>query len=310
MVIKYWEGKESINMMPRVLQQVMFANNECAHRVLNKPHDSDSLIHSFHALHHAVNVLRDGAVIADSTSRMETTTSIVSECMPSPISLLHCTSNQQSQQHRGQPAIKMEATNYLQFDCPSGAGDPTSTSVFENCIDTFYICDRMILFQNPYVKINEGDELTMVLISSTLLFNFAVICNRYGMQHSDSKRMLLLQRASKVYYIVIEMLVHTIMTSPATTTACPNYNDGVFHQVGNIELLLTLVYNNLGLTYYQMSMYAEYNECMAKLNDVIGNQNVIFDLIRPNCFADIIEEIKLNAIYWKSFAPSPIALAA
>jgi hypothetical protein len=296
-------------MMPRVLQQVMFVNNDSVHRVMNKPNDPDSLIHSFHALHHAVNTLRYGAVIADSISRVETTPSVVSEGMPSPISLLHCTSNQQSQQYIEQPATTMEATNHLQLTCPSGS-DPTLKSVGENNSDTFYFCDRMILFENPDIKVNEGDELTMALISSTLLFNFAVICNRYGMQHSDSKRTLLLQRASKVYYIVIEMLIHTIMTSPVTTTSFPNYHDGVFHQVGSIELLLTLVYNNLGLTFYKLCMFAEYNESMVKLNNIVGNQNVIFDLIRPTCFADIIEEIKLNAIYWKSFVPSPIALAA
>lgn len=296
--------------MPRVLQQVMFVNNDCVHRVMNKPNDPDSLIHSFHALHHAVNILRDGAVIADSISRMETTPSFVSGYMASPISLLHCTSNQQNQHYIEQPATAMEATNHLQLACPSGS-NTTLTSIGENNSDTFYLCDRMILFQNPDIKLNEGDELTMVLISSTLLFNFAVICNRYGMQHSDSKRTLLLQRASKVYYIVIEMLIHTIMTSPETTTSFPNYkNDGVFHQVGSIELLLTLVYNNLAMTYYKLCMFPEYNECMVKLNDIVGNQNVIFDLIRPTCFADIIEEIKLNAIYWKSFVPSPIALAA
>ena len=130
------------------------------------------------------------------------------------------------------------------------------------------------------------------------------------MKHSDSKKTLLLQRASKIYKVVIELLVQTIKSSSVATTTFSIYNYGAIYQVSNIELLLTLGYNNLGLTYYELCMYAEYNECMIRLNDVFGSQNGIFDLIRPTSFDDIIEEIKLNAIYWKSFVPSPIALAA
>jgi hypothetical protein len=111
--------------------------------------------------------------------------------------------------------------------------------------------------------------------------------------------------------VVIELLIHTIMTSSVSKTTFDAYKrTGEVQQLGHIELLLTLAYNNLGLTYYELSMQAEYNECMMRLNDVFGSQNGLFDFIRSSCFDDVIEEIKLNAIYWKSFLPSPIALAA
>jgi hypothetical protein len=287
--------------MPRLLQQVMHVNNDCVHRVMNQPNGSDSLVYSFQALHHAVSVLRDEAVVTDSISTMGTS---ASPHMPSSVAAFATTSNQQLQHNS-----VLAATNLLHLACLTGR-DPALVSVSENKSGTFYFCDRMILFQNPDTKVQDGDDVTMALISSTLLFNFAIICYRYGMQHSDTKKTLLLQRASKIYTVVIELLLHTMMTSSVATKTFSIYNDGALHQVGNIELLLTLAYNNLGLTYYELCMYAEYNECMIRLNDVFGTQNGIFDLIRPTCFDDIIEEIKLNAIYWKSFAPSPIALAA
>ena len=291
-------------MMPLLLQQVMYVNNDCVNRVMNQPNDSDSLIYSFQALHHAVSVLRDEAVINDSLASMG---SSASQCMPSSVADFHFTSHPQVQQDSTQGAATIGLTNQLHL---ATGRNPTLTSVGENRSDTFYFCDHMIYFQNPESKINDGDDVTMALISSTLLFNFAILCYRYGMKHSDSKKTLLLQRASKIYKVVIELLVQTIKSSSVATTTFSIYNCGAIYQVSNIELLLTLGYNNLGLTYYELCMYAEYNECMIRLNDVFGSQNGIFDLIRPTSFDDIIEEIKLNAIYWKSFVPSPIALAA
>ena len=281
----------------------MIANNDCAHRVTNNPNDSESLIHSFHALHRAVHILRDVSSISDSLS-----VSIEPEFMSASLSVLNCTTNEQHQQSEGRTPTTLEATKQLHLTCHSGS-DPTSMPGGENSIDIFYFCDRMIFFQNPDIHIQNDDEVTMVLISSTLLFNFSVICNLYGMQQSDSKRTLLLQRACKVYFMVIGMLNHIIRTSPVTPSFIYS-NNGVLHQVGNIDLLLTFTYNNLGLTFYKLCMYAEYNECMVKLDEVVGNRNCILELIRPACFIGIIEEIKLNAIYWKSFFPSPVALAA
>lgn len=290
-----------------MLQQVMYVNNDCVHRVMNKTNGSDNLVYSFQALHHAVSVLRDEAVVTDSVSTMATS---ASPHMPSSDAAFATTSYQQLQHNSVLAATaSLAPTNLLHLACLTGC-DPALVSVSENKCGTFYFCDRMILFQNPDTNIQDGDDATMALISSTLLFNFAIICYRYGMQHSDTKKTLLLQRASKIYSVVIELLLHTMMTSSLATKTFSIYNDGALHQVGNIELLLTLAYNNLGLTYYELCMHAEYNECMIRLNDVFGTQNGIFDLIRPTCFDDIIEEIKLNAIYWKSFAPSPIALAA
>lgn len=74
--------------------------------------------------------------------------------------------------------------------------------------------------------------------------------------------------------------------------------------------MLTLAFCNLGLTYSNMCMHDKNNERMVRLNYLFKNQSCIFATIRPSSFAEIIEEIKLNAIYWKSFAALPVALAA
>ena len=277
-----------IATMTRLLQQAMNVNNHCVDRVMNQPNDPDSLVHSFRALHHIVNLLRDEA------SAMETAKAVTSE---------DDMSSSFGEHDKEQMAITTGSIN-LFLACATGR-DPTCRTAHLNHHDAFYFCDRMILFQNPdIITDRDVDEAATALITSTLLLNFAILLYRYRIHQSDSNRTLLLKRSSEIYYVVIESLILAIRTLPVATTA------GDIYQRGSLELLLTLALNNLGLAYSEMCMHDEYNECMVTLSDLFQNQSCIFATIRPASFAEIIEEIKLNVIYWKSFAASPAALAA
>jgi hypothetical protein len=163
---------------------------------------------------------------------------------------------------------------------------------------------------------DDVDLDTMNFVCATVLFNLALICHRYAMTQSAGARSDLLLNSRKLYNVLIELLTDIVTTNETSSTlAAANASlvesdDEECRTSDDILLLLTLTYHCLGHLYYEFGMCAESSECMMKLHYVFMTRNDIFESIRLSYFYNILDEIKLNIVFWKMYVPSPIAIAA
>lgn len=291
--------------MPHLLRDVMILNNDCLQDMLRIPDEPERLINAFRILQHALRMLRNDASLA----MMEF----------------------KSPHHRGPPppprgrrvSPVSPQHGYTLIPSERRFSFPSYTNEFESNpgTDVYYSYDRPLLFHfvetsstTSSIECNNYDEMdldTMNFVCATVLFNLALICHRYAMTQSEGTRSDLLLNSRKLYRVLIDLLIDITTTNTASTTPQPVTNDGSEVQAtDDILLLLTLTYHCLGHLYYELGMLADSSECMMKLHHVFMSQRDCSESFRLRYFHNIIDEIKLNIVFWKMYAPAPIAIAA
>jgi hypothetical protein len=159
------------------------------------------------------------------------------------------------------------------------------------------------------------------LVGATILFNLAFMGHRYARTQrtgvksdTTTTSTALLRKSCKLYHILIELLLADIGTTTNETSQSVTLvecDDGDCRRTSeDIVLLLTLTYHCLGHLYYEMGMLTESRECLMKLQHLFMSQSDIYESIRWSSFSNIMNEIKLNIVFWKMYVPSPIAIAA
>lgn len=125
------------------------------------------------------------------------------------------------------------------------------------------------------------DELSMNLLSATVLFNLALVCHRIGIMYNIERSLAF---ATRLYLVVTE-----IFQDPTYTSCHPAL------------LLLSLAIHNLGHLQNSVHNYSGYHRCMKAL------WNLIPHMILKN---DPIEHYMLCSLrIWKNTRP-PVAAAA
>jgi hypothetical protein len=278
----------------KVLQDVLLMNNNCIHQ-MEQQNDTSNLLSALHVLQCALRMLRNEAA---ESSKIDTTTcdSLASASLSSSF-------------HSYQPETSLQVGAHMRFALSKSTEQSTSTQS-----DVFFIYDRPLLLHVTHSESHDNindDKDIMSFIGATLLFNFAVVCHRYGRTQDGNNRTTLLLHAAKLYTVLIELLNDIIVTK-ASTNDLPESNDEAVCHTCSIFLLLTITYSNLGLIYFDLDKYAECHECMVTLNELLLDQNEFYEIIpvRFNFFDPLINEVKMNVKFWKLYVPSSVAVAA
>jgi hypothetical protein len=292
----------NIMIQSRVLQDVLLMNNNCIHQI-EQQNDTNNLLGALHVLQCALRMLRNEAAEITKMERVSSVTN--SSSPPSPSSFFH--------PYQPESSLQVGARLHLLLPRSSVA----STSIQS---EIFYVYDRPLLLQVTNTDSDDGmkdDKGIMSFTGATLLFNFAVVCHRYGRTQLGDNRATLLLHAARLYSVLIELLNDIIVTKVSsneiteTNDELPESNDdkAVCHTC-SIVLLLTLTYSNLGLIYFELNRYAECHECMITLNELLLDQNEFYELLKFSYFDPLICEVKMNVKFWRLYVPSSVAVAA
>lgn len=305
--------------MPHLLRDVVILNNDCIQEMLHHPNEPERFIHAFRTLQDALRMLRNDASLADmDVVKLRASGGIPdTESHSSCRDALPCTHRSESLPRHsalipsGQN-LSLPSPNHNQFE-----SNPST--------DVYYLYDRPLLIYHTYHDVNDAyDDTaldTMNFVCATLLFNLSLICHRYAMTQRDQSRSDLLHNARKLYNVLIELLIDIVTTNETTSSIATTTNTIVesneeeeeeeeVAKGGDIILLLTLSYHCLGHLNFELGMFAESSECMMKLHSVFVSQCDFFESIWSIRFDAIIDEIKLNIVFWKMHVPSPVAIAA
>ena len=300
-----------LHTMPHILRDVVILNNDCVQEMLQVPNEPERLLNAFRTLQHALRMLRNDASVAEMNVKVQRSTG--SGIEESSSSSLHSASHSHRSEYILNSALLPSVQNFS-FPSYSAEFEPNPST------DVYYVYDRPLLFHQTYTRshgndYDDNDLDTMNFVCATVLFNLALICHRYAMTQSDHTRSDLLLNARKLYNVLIELLSEIVtaktessLTQPMNTTF--ESDDEEVEKAVDIILLLTLTYHCLGHLNFELGMIAESSDCMMKLHYVIVSQPDVFECIRSSHFDHIIDEIKLNIVFWKMYAPSPVAIAA
>ena len=303
--------------MPHLLRDVMVLNNDCLQDMLRIPNEPERLINAFRILQHALRMLRNDASVAEMDFKAQQQRQRQEGCRM----------QQQSNSSRPQSIALSHRPEMSQHGalvpCGQRFSFPSYTDEFEAnpSTDVYYSYDRPLLFHltdssSRESDFDDNDLDTMNFVCATVLFNLALICHRYAMTQSEGARSNLLLNSRKLYTVLIDLLCDIVGSNETSSTQQADMNimaesdDEELRTSDDILLLLTLTYHCLGHLYYELGMFSESSECMMKLHYVFMSQNDVFDGIRLSYFYNIIDEIKLNIVFWKMHVPSPIAIAA
>ena len=296
--------------MPNLLRDVMVLNNDCLHDMLRMPNEPERLLNAFRILQHA---LRNGALVAEMDFKKQRVRGVQPETNSSRPSSMGLSHRPESPPMTPQHGAMIPSERHFFF--------PSYTDEFDQSTSVYYSYDRPLLFHVTNTSSLECDSDdtdldTMKFVCATVLFNLAVICHRYALTQSEGTRSDLLLNSRRLYNVLIELLndivttYETSSTLAATNETLVESDDEELRTTDEILLLLTLTHHCLGHLYHELGMFAESSECMMKLHYVFTNQSDIFESMRLSYFHDIIDEIKLNIVFWKMYVPSPIAIAA
>ena len=285
-------------MMPHLLRQVMIVNNDCIHEIQLVPDEPERLIHAFHTLERALSMLRNESSVADMDFSNE------QEC------------GNGGQDESSSPHIPDRPTqrNALIPSRQRCSFPHIDTHEYENSTyELFHLYDRPLLFHVPDES-GHDENYTLNFVSATVLFNLSLICHLYAMTASERSRSDLLPIARKLYLVLIELLgevaTKSEVSSPQVTNTIVDSNGSQLSLANDNILLSILTYHCLGHLYLELGSLAESSECLMKIQDIFLSQNDCFESNRWSDFDDIIDEIKLNILFWKLYEPSPIAIAA
>lgn len=299
--------------MPNLLRDVMILNNDCLHDMLRVPNEPERLLNAFRILQHALRMLRNDVSVAEmdyKTQRVHGVPQEVRSSRPSSTARSHYP--EQARHGALEPSGR-------RFSFPS------YNHYFESnpSNEVYYSYDRPLLFHltNSSTGSLESDSDdtdldAMNFVCATVLFNLALICHRYAMTQSERARSDLLLNSRKLYNVLMDLLTDIVTTNETSSTlsvtnsSLVEIDDEERRTTDEILLLLTLTYHCLGHLYYELGMLDESSECMMKLHYVFMSQSDIFESIQFRRFYNIIDEIKLNIVFWKMYVPSPIAIAA
>lgn len=271
-------------MLQLVLQKLICLNNESIRQV--QPDDVESQRTSLCLLQQALCVLRNEA------------------CTDSDTSSEVASSTDEYQLHLNmKPTVKLFTH---ELPCHFEASS-TFTS------EPFYFYDSPFLLQTSSKSENCNlqlvcEEKAIRLVSATLLFNFSLVCHRYGMSQAKVSSTSSLLTAMKLYKVLIGLLSGIISTTDVEmeqNDEHPSHDDEHY-----FVLLLSIAYNNLSLCYFDLQMYAECDMYMKKLNEWLVSHSFIFEGLWVSDYNKVVHEITMNVNYWKLSTPSAVAVAA
>ena len=277
-------------MIWKILNDVVVLNNECVEQL-----NDGNLTEGLCVLQRAVAVVRDAAAMFNAVTP--------TAGIPTTMTLRSASSSVKVHQFgfrsRDWSLSKTKASPVS--DSLSMHGQPlllyiTSTEAFPDGSNAHHLSTE------------KDDSVVFTLFSAAILFNLALVCHRLGMVHGRDSSVI---RASKLYMVIVELLNDTSSsTIEEGLTMSKSRSSTQF-------FLLSLALNNLGHVQYELCNYTGYHRCMITLRNLMSNAaiNDCTNDMGPSAGSDdsmmagILDEIRLNILFW-NFSPPSVAHAA